>query len=166
MNDDLPFRRVDGYPSTVNGSGVMARLLDALGFRFYWATEGLTEEHYAFSPGSGCRTIGELVQHVWGLTNWVYVSVYGQSEGRPEAVPNLRAHVLRMIERLRAHFGAIDDAGLGAISIDGLPFWHMINGPLADALTHVGQISSFRRLAGLPAKRSHPFTCTPPDDTL
>ena len=31
-----------------------------------------------------------------------------------------------------------------------LPFWYWINGPLADALTHVGQITSWRRIAGNP----------------
>jgi hypothetical protein len=56
----------------------------------------------------------------------------------------------------------LDDRALATITIDGKPFWHLINGPMADALTHTGQISSFRRLAGNPAPRSHPFTCTPP----
>ena len=31
-----------------------------------------------------------------------------------------------------------------------LPFWYWINGPLADALTHVGQITSWRRISGNP----------------
>lgn len=31
-----------------------------------------------------------------------------------------------------------------------VPFWYLINGPIADALTHVGQISSWRRMAGNP----------------
>ena len=29
-------------------------------------------------------------------------------------------------------------------------FWHMINGQIADALTHVGQIGLYRRLCGNP----------------
>jgi len=31
-----------------------------------------------------------------------------------------------------------------------LPFWYWINGPLSDALTHVGQINSWRIIAGNP----------------
>ena len=31
-----------------------------------------------------------------------------------------------------------------------LPFWNMINGPIADALWHCGQIVSFRRSSGNP----------------
>lgn len=30
------------------------------------------------------------------------------------------------------------------------PFWNLLNGPLLDALTHVGQITSWRRIAGNP----------------
>ena len=43
MGEELPFRQVDGYPAQVNGPLVMARLLDGMGFRFHWATEGLTD---------------------------------------------------------------------------------------------------------------------------
>jgi hypothetical protein len=38
----------------------------------------------------------------------------------------------------------------------------MINGPLADALTHVGQINAFRRLAGNPTPKARLFTGEPP----
>ena len=30
------------------------------------------------------------------------------------------------------------------------PFWNLINGPIADALWHVGQVVSFRRTSGNP----------------
>lgn len=30
------------------------------------------------------------------------------------------------------------------------PFWNMLNGPIADALWHVGQVVSFRRSSGNP----------------
>ena len=45
------------------------------------------------------------------------------------------------------------------------PFWNMINGPLADALTHVGQINSWRRLAGNPAPKADVFRGRPPATT-
>jgi hypothetical protein len=30
------------------------------------------------------------------------------------------------------------------------PFWNLINGPIADAIWHVGQVVSFRRSSGNP----------------
>jgi hypothetical protein len=164
MLDNLPFRRVDDYPADVNGPSVIVRLLDSLGFRFYWATEGLTSRDYDFSPGSGCQHIRELIGHIWGLTNWMCLAVFRHGEKRPQEIELQRNHVLVLLHRLREHFVSLRDDELNAIIIDGRPFWHLINGPMADALTHIGQINSFRRLAGNPAKRSHPFTCMPPDE--
>jgi hypothetical protein len=48
------------------------------------------------------------------------------------------------------------------VTIDGRPFWHVINGPIADALTHVGQVNSFRRLAGNPTPKANVFLGLPP----
>jgi hypothetical protein len=162
VSDGIPFRQLDLYPTSVDGPSVIARLLDGLGFRLYWATDGLSAEDYSFAPGIGCQSIGELVRHLWGLINWVHLSVFGQGQGRPEGALAQRIHTLDMLYALREHFAALDDAALEAISIDGHPFWHMINGPFADALTHVGQINAFRRLAGNPTPRAGLFTGEPP----
>jgi hypothetical protein len=162
MNEQLPFRKLDNYPPRPNGPSVIARLLDGLGFRFYWATEGLSAEHYAFTPGKGCQSIGELVRHIWGLVNWVHMSVFGQGEERPEDAPSQRVHALHMLHRLREHLVTLDDRDLEAFTINEHSFWHIINGPLADALTHVGQINSFRRLAGNPTPGARVFTGEPP----
>ena len=34
-----------------------------------------------------------------------------------------------------------------------LSFWYWINGPLADILSHVGQITSWQRIAGNPQQK-------------
>ena len=33
------------------------------------------------------------------------------------------------------------------------PFWNLINGPISDAIYHVGQIVSFRRTSGNPIEK-------------
>ena len=43
------------------------------------------------------------------------------------------------------------------------PVWNIMNGPLADALTHVGQINAWRRLNGNPVAPAAVFTGTPPE---
>ena len=164
MSERTYFKKLEGYPDAVSGGSVIARLLDGLGFRFYWATEGLIPEDYRFSPGSGCYSIDELVAHIWGLVNWIGLSSLGHGERRPQDVQSQRESVLRMLKRLRDHFAALSDLELGEIEVDGHPFWRLLNGPMADALTHVGQINSFRRLAGHPAKKSRPFPGRPPEE--
>jgi hypothetical protein len=162
MYDDLPFRQIGSCPSQVNGPSLLARMLDGLGFRFYWATHGLTDQDYAFSPGRGSQSIGQLVGHIWSLANWVSIAVLDHGAERPRAPEQQRAHALRMLHRLRQHFATLGDQELSAITIDGHPFWHILNGPLADALTHVGQINGWRRLAGNPTPKAGLFTGEPP----
>lgn len=55
---------------------------------------------------------------------------------------------------------SIDD--LAAIQLLKQRFWPVINGPLSDVLTHIGQIATLRRIAGSPVPDSNPFEETPP----
>lgn len=162
MDNELPFHQLDSYPDRVSGTAVLARLLDSLGFRFRWATHDLSDGDYTFSPGQGCQSIGQLVGHIWGLINWISASVLGQQEKPPETPQEQRVHALQMLVRLREHVSTLDDSSLAAITIRDYPFWHILNGPLADALTHVGQINVLRRLAGNPTPRARVFTGEPP----
>jgi hypothetical protein len=164
MSDSLPFYQLDSYPGRVTGPTILVRLLDGLGFRFRWATEGLTEQDYAFSPGEGSQSIGQLAGHIWGLVNWVCWAVLGQGEERPETAEQQRVGTLHLLLRLREHVASMDVDALAAVTIRDLPFWHILNGPLADALTHVGQINAFRRLAGNPTPGAKVFTGEPPND--
>jgi hypothetical protein len=153
------FRSVTSYPQQENANGILMRLIDGLGFRFYWATEGLTEDDYSFSPGGGCQTIGELIGHVWGLVNWMHLNVLGEgiSDQRPEDLAERREQVFQGLYDIRSHVEAIGQEELFALQIEGRPLWHMINGPLSDALTHTGQINSFRRLNGNVVPAHRPF---------
>ena len=53
---ELPFYRIAPYPTQVTGASVLTRLVDGLGFRYHWATFGLTDHDYAFSPGQGSQS--------------------------------------------------------------------------------------------------------------
>jgi len=152
------FHTIKAYPERQDANGVVVRLIDALGYRFYWATEGLATEDYAFSPGAGCQTIGALVGHVWGLINWIHVTVVGDGAAwRPPDPSEQRLHALALLVAVRDRVATLDEAALFALRIDGHRFWHMLNGPLSDALTHVGQIASFRRLHGNPVPPHNVF---------
>ncbi len=140
------------------------RLLDGLGFRFRWSTEGLSDDDYGFRPAPDCMSIGELVRHVWGLVNWVCLSMGIDEYKRGDDIVLIRGSVLEMIHALREALGSMSDEDMRGITIEGRPFWHIINGPISDALTHVGQINSFRRLAGLPTPKANVFVGSPPRD--
>jgi hypothetical protein len=78
------FYSVQTYPPP-NANGVLLRLIDGLGYRFYWAIEGLTADDASFSPGHGAMSIDKLIEHVWGLFNWIHLNVLGAAwpEERP-----------------------------------------------------------------------------------
>lgn len=154
------------YPQRKDANGVVMRLLDGLGYRFQWATEGLTAEDAAFTPGQGCMTIGELAEHVWGLVNWVHISMLGEGLGESPApdIETGRRQICRMLYALRTYVSAIDQESLFAIEINGLPFWHIVNGPLSDALTHTGQIALLRRLNGNPVPKHNVFLLHDPQE--
>jgi hypothetical protein len=67
-----------------------------------------------------------------------------------------------LIHDLRKEMLKMDDEDLTKLKLAGKPFWHMINGPLSDALTHVGQINSFRRINGNSCGGANPFRGEPP----
>ena len=71
QNNTLPYYEIPDYPSEYNEGTVVARLIDGLGFRYYWATEGLRAEDLAFKPSDDARTTGDTVDHILGLTNVV-----------------------------------------------------------------------------------------------
>jgi hypothetical protein len=46
-------------------------LVDGIGFRYRWATEGIDEGSLGFRPAPDCMSLGELLQHIHGLLRWV-----------------------------------------------------------------------------------------------
>tara|TARA_R110002111_G_scaffold169391_1_gene235280 strand:- start:7463 stop:7678 length:216 start_codon:yes stop_codon:yes gene_type:complete len=44
----LPYREIPDYSDNYTASTVAARMIDALGFRFYWASNTLSEKDLAY----------------------------------------------------------------------------------------------------------------------
>jgi hypothetical protein len=156
------YYRIPTYPDHLSSTSVLTRLLDGLGFRFYWATEGLRTEDYAYRPAEDTMSIEELAIHVWALMNWVSSSALNKPYTKPKNGAAAREEALVIIHDLRETILVMSDNDLEKLRIQGKPFWHLINGPFSDALTHTGQINSFRRLAGNPVAGANVFKGEPP----
>ena len=74
----------------------------------------------------------------------------------------MREATLDLIARLEEAFSEMEQEELAAIQVLKEPFWPVLNGPLSDVLTHIGQIAMMRRMAGSPVALSNPFEGTPP----
>jgi hypothetical protein len=57
---------------------VVARLLDGLGFRYYWATEGLRPVDLTFRPTPKARNSLETLQHIYDLSTMIINAVGGK----------------------------------------------------------------------------------------
>jgi hypothetical protein len=145
-------------------------MVDGLGFRYYWATEGLRESDYSFQPSNDSMTVKELLHHINGLVGLTNHTVGGERPQRHdfETLREVRSHTLTLISEVRTRLGDMDDVTLHGCKVylasrdQEYPIWNIINGPLSDALTHVGQLNSWRRLNGNPVSRANVFTGTPP----
>ena len=135
-------------------------MVDGLGFRYYWATYGLTDKDLNFKPNNEARTSMETLKHIYDLTTVILNSVTKQPN-TGQKVPEmsfaaLRKATLANIEKSSKILRGAKDLSEFKIvfkrgdSATEFPFWNQINGPISDALWHVGQVVSFRRSSGNP----------------
>ncbi len=164
------FQTIPDPPALLSAGAVLGRMADGIGFRFRWATEGMRGEDLAFKPADGCMTLGELLAHILELLSWVAESI--GIEPRWELKDSgdyaaVRGRVLELAALVSGRFKAMSDAEVSGCRIkssrgDTQPVWNMVNGPLSDSLTHIGQILSWRRIAGSPAAQADVFRGCPP----
>lgn len=160
---DKPYYyEIPAAPENYSPATVVARMVDGLGFRYFWATENLTDEDLSFKPSDDARTSFETLQHINGLTATLLNTVQqkpntgggGEAKSsfmelREETLSNIRqaSEILKQADILLEELPLIFQ---GSSSSTEYPFWNMINGPISDALWHVGQVVTFRRSSGNP----------------
>ncbi len=164
---ELPYRSIPEPLGEVSAPSVLARLVDGLGFRYRWATEGLRGEDYEYQPSPDSMSVKELLGHIHGLVSWVLRSLGGDAQPAPEdpTLREIRSLTLEKIGGIRNLLVEMSPEELASRRIRTrgaeYPFWNMVNGPLSDALTHVGQLCSWRRLNGNPIPRHNVFLGKP-----
>lgn len=163
---------IEPPPSELTGAAVLCRMVDGLAFRYHWATEALRDEDYEFRPGPESMSLRQLLKHVLQLAfmiQQVAENAPKRERFRGEDPDEVRARTLGALERARRRLETLRDDEVGEHRIvrrDGsyFPVWNIMNGPLADALTHVGQINAWRRLSGNPQPAVDVFAGVPPTD--
>jgi hypothetical protein len=133
--------------SEVLGTNISLRhALATLAYRGCRAFRGAAAGFGDFKSGPTTKTPVEILAHIGDLLDWALSNANGnQTWNNAQPRPWDQE-----IERFYAALGALDDRLARPESIE-CPSERLFQGPLADALTHVGQISMLRRLAGSPA---------------
>lgn len=155
-NKNLPYREISHHPESYTSGAVVARMIDGLGFRFYWATEGLNESDLSYQPSESARTTFQTMQHVFDLSKIILNSALKVENVSDDTSKlnyvELRQLTLNNLKSAADIFRETPDLSLHPIKFANreTPFWFQINGPISDAIWHCGQIASFRRTSGNP----------------
>jgi uncharacterized damage-inducible protein DinB len=157
---ELPYKEIPSFPSNYTEGTVISRMIDGLGYRYYWATKDLRAKDLDFRPDTHARSIYETMEHIYGLSIMVLNASKNQVNQRADTsqmkVNDLRLATLENLKLASEKVSSINNLEDFNILFQNsskrktLPFWHVLNGPLADAIYHTGQIVSFRRTSGNP----------------
>lgn len=156
MTTILPYYEIPEYSDSYTAGTVAARLIDGLGFRYYWATEGLTEMDLAYKPNDDVRSTKETVEHIYNLSKVIVNASLKQPNSKNDmsqmTFHDIRVQTLMNLKTAADVLRVSDDISQYKIIFGErkIPFWNNINGPIADAIWHCGQIASFRRTSGNP----------------
>jgi hypothetical protein len=126
---------------------MLRHTLATLAYRGGKAVRGAPDGFAAFRAGPTTRTPAEVLAHVGDLLDWTVHLCRGEHvwhDSKPLPWPE-------EVARFHAALAAVD-AVLAADAALGTPAERLFQGPIADALTHVGQITLLRRMFGSPVR--------------
>jgi hypothetical protein len=126
--------------------------LATLAYRGGKAFGGVPDNFSNFRLDPAGRTAGAILAHIGDLLDWALIMAKEKHVWHESAPQAWERDVDRFFTALRAFDDFISsDAPLQA------PLDRLFQGPVADALTHVGQIAMLRRLAEAPLKGENYF---------
>jgi hypothetical protein len=134
------------------GRALLRHTVATLAYRGGKALRGAPEEFASFRVREGTRTPGELLAHIGDLLDWALAIAQGKPAWRNSSPLPWNQEVDRFFAALAAF-----DACLGSENPLQAQGEKLFQGPIADALTHVGQIAILRRLAGSPVRGENYF---------
>jgi hypothetical protein len=131
---------------------MLRHTLATLSYRGGKAVRDAPDAVPAFRASPTTRTPAEILAHVGDLLDWALALADGRHEwhdSKPVAWPD-------EVSRFFAGVAALDARLAGDEPLACEPE-RLFQGPIADALTHVGQIALLRRMAGAPVKGENYF---------
>ena len=161
----MNYSEIQAPPTEFTSGNIISRFIDSLAFRYYWATESLTQTDLDFKPSGSAMSSLETLEHMVWLSVMIkntFLRVVSDRAINKEIkgipFPELRNSFLNNLEfsSVKARSMPMEEIEQLQITIKSgdrefsYPLWNMISGPLADAMYHTGQIVSFRRSSGNP----------------
>lgn len=123
-----------------------------LAYRGGKAVRDAPEGFAATRACDSCRSAVEILAHIGDLLEWALWLARGEHKWRDAPRQSWDREVERFFEGLHRL-----DEYLAADTPLGSPPEKLFQGPIADAINHVGQIATLRRLAGAPVRGENYF---------
>ena len=123
-----------------------------LAYRANKAIKGAPPEFAAYAGGENPRTALKILAHMGDLLDWALSMATGEKKWKENTPGEWDLEVRRFFESLEKF-----DAFLASGAPLDCTCEKLFQGPIADAISHTGQIAMLRRLAGAPIKAENYF---------
>jgi hypothetical protein len=126
---------------------MLRHTLATVAYRGRKDVSGVPDGFSSFSVNATSRTPGQILAHICDLYDWANWLARGEQKYAQSEPADWSSDVARF-------FAAIAklDEYLASDAPLGRPAEILFQGPIADSLTHFGQIAFLRRIAGAPVK--------------
>jgi hypothetical protein len=131
---------------------MLRHTLATLAYRGGKTLRGAPEGFSGFRASASTRTPGQVLAHLGDLLDWALSIAQGKQEWHNSQLQSWELDSQRFFAALAAL-----DAYLASGEPLGAPVEKLFQGPIADALTHVGQIAILRRMADAPVRAENYF---------
>ena len=131
---------------------LLRHTLATLAYRGGKTLRDVDADFATFRAGEKSRTPLEILAHLGDLLGWGLSIANGKQEWKV-AEPQAWDHEVKRFFSGLAQF----DQYLASAAPLACSMQNLFQGPIADALTHVGQIAMLRRLAGIPMRGENYF---------
>jgi hypothetical protein len=135
------------HPASDPKREILRHTLATLAYRGGKAVRNAPDGFATFQAGQGVRAPGQILAHLGDLFDWALSIAMGQQKWHDSKPLEWEQEVARFFAALQKF-----DDFLASSEPVHAPLEKLFQGPVADALTHVGQIGILRRLANAPVK--------------
>ena len=131
---------------------MLRHTLATVAYRGAKAVRGAPAGFAAFQAGPSTRTPAQILAHIGDLFDWALALAEGRHEWHDSAP-------LSWDEEASRFFAALGrfDARLASGVPLAFPAEALFQGPVADALTHIGQVAMLRGMSGAPVRGENYF---------
>lgn len=131
---------------------LLRHILATLAYRGAKVIDGAPSDFASFRISESTRTAGEILSHICDLLDWAHSIARGEQTWPNSKLVSWDKEALHFFSSLNEF-----DSYLASNAPLNAPAEKLIQAPLADALTHVGQIALLRRVAGSPIRAENYF---------